>query len=118
VSSPLFSSLFFSLSLLSSSPNLGTNAQTAFDHPLSTHAWHFYLEHHVNTKLPFARFHLTTYVICAADAAEAEERVAQLLDEVVERGWGISVPRAGDWKGEVEELGLVDGGFFEGVRPG
>jgi hypothetical protein len=91
--------------------------RTAFDHPLSTHAWHFYLEHHINAKLPFARFHLTTYVICAADAAEAEERVAQLLDEVVERGWGISVPRTGDWKGEVEELGLVDGGFFEGVRP-
>jgi hypothetical protein len=88
---------------------------TAFDRPWSAHAWQYYIQHHINAKYPFVKFHLTSFVICAADAADANRKMDALLAETEDRGWRISVPRAGDWKAEPEQLGLDN--LFRGVAP-
>lgn len=60
-------------------------------------------------------FYLTTFAICATDIEDGERKAANLLQEMDDRGWRISLPKPRDWKSDLEELKL--GELFEGVRP-
>ena len=60
-------------------------------------------------------FYLTSFVICATDAGDAERKSMSLLDEMEDRGWRITLPRPRDWKAKMDELQLET--LFEGVRP-
>ncbi|UPX20562.1 uncharacterized protein EKO05_0010790 [Ascochyta rabiei] len=86
-----------------------------FDRPWSAHAWQYYIQHHVNNKYPFVMFYLSTFVICAADAEDAEHKTETLLEETEDRGWRISIPKTKNWKFHVHDLKLD--ALYSGVRP-
>lgn len=87
----------------------------AFDRPSSANAWQYYIQHYINSKFPFVMFYLTSFVICATDVDDAENKSATLLEEMEDRGWRISLPRSREWKSEVEDLKLDT--LFGGIRP-
>jgi len=60
-------------------------------------------------------FYLTTFVICAADRADAEDKAAMLLEETEDRGWRVVLPRSSEWKSDIDELKLNT--LYEGVKP-
>jgi len=86
-----------------------------FDRPSSANAWQYYIQHFLNEKYPFVMFYLTTFVICATDLDDAEEKSIQLLDEMDDRGWKAHLPRIDDWTADVADLKLDH--VFNGVRP-
>ncbi|KAH7397194.1 hypothetical protein BKA66DRAFT_508978 [Pyrenochaeta sp. MPI-SDFR-AT-0127] len=86
-----------------------------FDRPWSANAWQYYIQHCINSRYPFVMFYLTTFVICAVDQLDAEDKVAALLEETEDRGWKIVLPRADNWKTDINELKLDK--LYEGVRP-
>jgi hypothetical protein len=92
-----------------------TYAPTAFDRPSSANAWQYYIQHFLNSKYPWVMFYLTTFVICAMDQEDAENKTETLLNEMEDRGWRVTLPRTHEWTGEVEELKLDT--LYEGVRP-
>ena len=86
-----------------------------FDRPWSERAWQYYLNHYMNSKYPFVTFYLTTFVICAVDADDAEKVTSMILDEAEKKSWRIVLPSLRDWKVEVADLKL--GTMFQGIRP-
>ncbi|KAF2123545.1 hypothetical protein P153DRAFT_426952 [Dothidotthia symphoricarpi CBS 119687] len=86
-----------------------------FDRPSSAHAWQYYIQHYINSKFPFVMFYLSTFVICAVDADDAEHNSATLLEEMEDRGWRITLPRVREWTASVEEMKLEV--LFGGVGP-
>jgi hypothetical protein len=60
-------------------------------------------------------FYLTTFVICATDLEDAENKSVTLLEEMEDRGWRISLPQPREWKTDLNDLKLDT--LFEGVRP-
>lgn len=91
------------------------NTLVAFDRPFSANAWQYYIQHFLNSKLPFVMFYLTTFVICATDIEDAECKSIELLDEMEDRGWRITLPRVQDWKSSIDELRLD--ALYTGIRP-
>ena len=87
----------------------------AFDCPFSANAWQYYVDNFLNSKLPFVKFYLTAFVICAIDNEDAERNVASLLEEMNDRGWRVTIPRTYEWTSDVEELKLES--LYSGVRP-
>ncbi|KAF1966521.1 hypothetical protein BU23DRAFT_544186 [Bimuria novae-zelandiae CBS 107.79] len=86
-----------------------------FDRPWSSHAWQYYVQHYINSKYPYVMFYLTTFVICATNLVDAEEKVSILLKETEKRGWRIVLPNARDWRTNVNDLRLEK--LFGGVGP-
>ncbi|KAH5383217.1 hypothetical protein HBI38_228920 [Parastagonospora nodorum] len=86
-----------------------------FDRPSSANAWQYYIQHYINSKYPWVMFYLTTFVICATDLADAENKAEILLTEMDDRGWRILLPRPREWKSEIEHLKADT--LFEGVKP-
>lgn len=60
-------------------------------------------------------FYLTTFVICATDADDAEKKAGILLEETEMRGWRVMLPNARDWTKGVDDLKLEK--LFGGVQP-
>jgi hypothetical protein len=60
-------------------------------------------------------FYLTTFVICATGREDAEDKAAMLLNETEDRGWRVVLPRASEWKSDVDDLKLDT--LYEGVKP-
>ena len=87
----------------------------AFDRPWSENAWQYYINHYINSKYSFVMFYLTTFVICAIDAEDAEKVTSTLLEEIENREWRIILPSLRDWKTDVKELKLEN--IFNGVHP-
>ncbi|KAJ8115380.1 hypothetical protein OPT61_g2970 [Boeremia exigua] len=86
-----------------------------FDRPWSAHAWQYYIQHHINNKHPFVYFYLSTFIICAMDAEDAELKSAELLEITEDRGWRITIPKTRKWKSKVEDLKLDV--LYTGVAP-
>ena len=87
----------------------------AFDRPASANAWQYYIQHYITSKFPWVKFYLTTFAVCATDIKDAEHKSADLLQEMEDRGWRISLPKPREWKTNMDELRLD--ALFEGVRP-
>lgn len=94
---------------------LETNLSLAFDRPWSTHAWQYYVQHYINSKYPFVMIYLTTFVICATDSKDAEEKTRILLEETEDRGWRIVLPSVRDWSTSAKDLRLDK--LFGGIGP-
>ena len=92
-----------------------TDPSTAFDRPWSSHAWQHYVQHYINSRFPFVLFYLTTFVICATDKKDAEEKAATLLRETDKKGWRVVLPQVKDWRTNVNDLRLEK--LFSGVGP-
>ncbi|CBX98999.1 hypothetical protein IAQ61_001276 [Plenodomus lingam] len=86
-----------------------------FDRPCSANAWQYYVQHFLNSKYPFVKFYLTTFVICATDMEDADVKVVQLLDEMDDRGWRVTLPRTHEWTSRLDDLKLET--LFNGVGP-
>lgn len=80
-----------------------------------SNAWQYYIQHFLNAKYPFILVYLTTFLICATDLDDAEEKTITLLDEMDDRGWKAQLPRIEDWTADVADLKLDK--LFGGVRP-
>lgn len=87
----------------------------AFDRPSSANAWQYYIQHFLNSKYPFVMFYLTTFVICATDQEDGEQKTIALLDEMEDRGWRITLPKVHEWTSDVEELKLDE--LYHGIKP-
>ncbi|KAL6710141.1 hypothetical protein ACN47E_009932 [Coniothyrium glycines] len=86
-----------------------------FDRPWSASAWQYYIQHCINSRYPFVMFYLTTFVICAVDREDAEDKATIILEEAEDRGWRINMPRISEWTSSIDDLHLET--LFEGVRP-
>lgn len=92
-----------------------TDTLTAFDRPSSASAWQYYIQHFLNKKYPFVMFYLTTFVICATDLDDADQKTAILLDEMEDRGWKVTLPHIHEWTSDIDNMKLDT--LFGGIRP-
>lgn len=60
-------------------------------------------------------FYLTTFVICATDIDDAERKIATILEEVEDRGWKVTLPKAREWSTDLNEMKLDT--LFNGMKP-
>jgi hypothetical protein len=87
-----------------------------FDMPLSSRIWQVFLNHEINSKLPFVRIVQTTLVVCAEDYDGVESSLEALFDIGRRHGWTFSIPLSpASWTRDVKRLDL--GTLWEGVRP-
>ncbi|KAI5460827.1 hypothetical protein BGZ63DRAFT_357610 [Mariannaea sp. PMI_226] len=86
-----------------------------FDLPMSFELWQFFLHCEINCKLPFVRATQTTFVICAATAAEAETNMAKFLAVAEKLGWKLSFPMAHRWTSELGSLDIEV--LWRGIQP-
>ncbi|AEO60378.1 hypothetical protein MYCTH_2309563 [Thermothelomyces thermophilus ATCC 42464] len=85
-----------------------------FDIPLASRVWQVFVNHELNSRLPFARLQQTTLLICAENRDDAESS-AKALSEIGEKhGWSFSIPPPASWLSDVKGLGLET--LWEGVR--
>ena len=60
-------------------------------------------------------FYMTTFVVCATDVEDAERKSANLLEEMEDRGWKISLPKPREWKSNIGDLKLEQ--LYAGIKP-
>ncbi|KAL2185807.1 hypothetical protein L209DRAFT_754270 [Thermothelomyces heterothallicus CBS 203.75] len=85
-----------------------------FDIPFASRVWQVFVNHELNSKLPFARLQQTTLLICAENRDDAESSVEALSDIGKKHGWSFSIPPPASWLSHVKGLGLET--LWEGVR--
>ncbi|RYN43832.1 hypothetical protein AA0112_g330 [Alternaria arborescens] len=86
-----------------------------FDRPSSANAWQYYIQHFLNSKYPFVLFYLTTFVICATDIEDGEQKMSTILEEMEDRGWRVTLPRTHEWTSNIDELKLEK--LYNGIGP-
>lgn len=89
--------------------------QLPFDFPASFEMWQFMLHCEINSKLPFVQATQTTFIVCAATAAEAEDNAEMLLKVANKKGWRLSFPLPNRWTSDLEELDVEF--LWCGIRP-
>ncbi len=86
-----------------------------FDHPFSAQFWQYLLRLHFQDCADFAFFYLTTFVVCAVNARDAEQKAKQLHGVAKKHGLKLNIPPASLWVDGCEGAGLEK--IYSGVRP-
>jgi hypothetical protein len=60
-------------------------------------------------------FYLTTFVICATDIEDGEQKMSTILEEMEDRGWRVTLPRTHEWTSNIDELKLEK--LYNGIGP-
>lgn len=86
-----------------------------FDTPFSPRIWQYYVHCEMNSKLPFACFVLTTFVVCAKIPEDAEANLELLLAAAAKHDWKLSIPPPSLWTKDLESLDLQS--LWVGIHP-
>ena len=86
-----------------------------FDYPFATQFWQYLLKERFQECADFARFYLTTFVVCALDERDAHKKIGQLFRVAQQHNWRLSIPPVSLWADDCEKIGLDR--LYNGVRP-
>ena len=86
-----------------------------FDFPLIAQFWQSRLSNHFEECATFARFYLTTFVVCAVDQTDAQEKMRQLYEVAQRHGLRLCIPSLSMWAGDYRRIGLDK--IYNGVKP-
>ena len=86
-----------------------------FDFPYTAQFWQYLLSHHFRECAGFARFYLTTFVVCAVDQENAQANIRQLHEVAQRHGLRLYIPSSSMWAVDYKGIGLDK--IYNGAKP-